>query len=932
MKTDVHVDLLYSSKWNDITSDVLVEDEIQIIHGRQSETLKCPPSQMTLAINNTDGNYTSRNPNSALYGLIGRNQPIRCYVGLTEDDFERTVGSGWGTSSDGRVWSATGVGSGSTSVSGGLGVHVQTTTVGYRLQVLATANDRNLYRDCEARVLFDFNASSITGGDIEPANLILRYQDINNYYFLRVVINSSEAITLQIRKFVGGVESNVTDALTHSLVWDGTALMVSFVAEGNMLAAKLWNPANGEPFDYDLVTSDSDLTDPGSVGIRSGVGSGNSNSTPTFSYDNLEVRSYRFIGEVEAWPQSWEPSQKFAKSAITAYGLTRRLNGTGSIASRKSALLDFYESVSPQPTYYWTLEDQPTSFTASSAPATIGDIPLRYTIPSAVVRGEVSPPGALSGTKLITGWDPNSGDAAPTLEAAIAVASSATSLTYDFWFIADVATAPSGTAGAQFIISITNGSVVTTDLNLIYHPPSSEQFAYVRVDSTYPSAPEGLALSNVFDGDPHNVRVRIAESGSNTGIEVWVDGTSLGTKTVTSHLIPAATRMVVHTNQSIWLDNAGSSNGMLQMSLSHFAMWVSTSAPDSAYEPGIAYSGETASERLTRIGEDEGISVTVAGPTDLPMGPQEAGVLAQLQSAASLDGGILHDSRVILGLDYVATGGLLNQGVTFAASYPDKDITPPLVATEDSDHIANDVTAKGNDGAFARVVQEDGPLNVQEPSTDPDGVGRYAVQIDFNVEDSDDLIQLAAWRKHLGTWDEARYPSIRCDLTAYVKDAKLYLYNSVMGANTGNRFTVDDPPIWVAPNVIDQIIQGYSETIGSHHHYTDFFCSPFGPYETGLLAQDHIDSGTATLNASYDSDDVSLSVATTGARWIDSATYSAMFPFDIIVGGEVMTVTAISGTSSPQTFTVTRSVNDVVKSQSSGTEVHVYKPLRLSRK
>jgi hypothetical protein len=50
------------------------------------------------------------------------------------------------------------------------------------------------------------------------------------------------------------------------------------------------------------------------------------------------------------------------------------------------------------------------------------------------------------------------------------------------------------------------------------------------------------------------------------------------------------------------------------------------------------------------------------------------------------------------------------------------------------------------------------------------------------------------------------------------------------------------------------------------------------------------------------------------------------FPFDIIVGGERMTVTNITGSSSPQTFTVTRSVNGVVKSQIAATDVRLFTP------
>ena len=68
----------------------------------------------------------------------------------------------------------------------------------------------------------------------------------------------------------------------------------------------------------------------------------------------------------------------------------------------------------------------------------------------------------------------------------------------------------------------------------------------------------------------------------------------------------------------------------------------------------------------------------------------------------------------------------------------------------------------------------------------------------------------------------------------------------------------------------------------------------------------------------------SLSVSSVGVVWADTVSDAAEFPFDIMVEGERMTVTAISGTTSPQTFTVTRAVNGVSRPHSAAAEVHVY--------
>lgn len=49
----------------------------------------------------------------------------------------------------------------------------------------------------------------------------------------------------------------------------------------------------------------------------------------------------------------------------------------------------------------------------------------------------------------------------------------------------------------------------------------------------------------------------------------------------------------------------------------------------------------------------------------------------------------------------------------------------------------------------------------------------------------------------------------------------------------------------------------------------------------------------------------------------------------IVIGGEEMRVSAITGASSPQTFTVVRSVNGVTKAHSAGAEVHTRYPTRV---
>lgn len=86
----VTIELYYDGTWHDITGH-LGDDGISITRtGRD-------PSEMTLTLDNTGGRYCPRHPTSPLYGLIGRNTPVRASVTVDGTTHTRFVGevSSW---------------------------------------------------------------------------------------------------------------------------------------------------------------------------------------------------------------------------------------------------------------------------------------------------------------------------------------------------------------------------------------------------------------------------------------------------------------------------------------------------------------------------------------------------------------------------------------------------------------------------------------------------------------------------------------------------------------------------------------------------------------------------------------------------------------------------------------------------------------------
>lgn len=79
----VQVELYINGSWVDITSYVMVRDnsgEISITRGRRDEGSSTEQSSCQLTLNNRDGRWSPRNPAGPYYGRIGRNTAIRISV------------------------------------------------------------------------------------------------------------------------------------------------------------------------------------------------------------------------------------------------------------------------------------------------------------------------------------------------------------------------------------------------------------------------------------------------------------------------------------------------------------------------------------------------------------------------------------------------------------------------------------------------------------------------------------------------------------------------------------------------------------------------------------------------------------------------------------------------------------------------------------
>lgn len=193
----------------------------------------------------------------------------------------------------------------------------------------------------------------------------------------------------------------------------------------------------------------------------------------------------------------------------------------------------------------------------------------------------------------------------------------------------------------------------------------------------------------------------------------------------------------------------------------------------------------------------------------------------------ALTGTGYHDGTILMAhTAYVDVGSPL-----IALDYQGGHVSPPFEPDPDDQGVANDVTATRQDGGEARFVKTEGLLNVGDPATDPDAVGVYdGGDITVNVAVDEQLGDQAAWRVHLGTVDEERYPLVHIDLAANPD-----LADEMTGLGLGDRMTVAHPPEWLPPETIELIAEGGTETIGLLDWDIELNASPGTPWTVAQL-------------------------------------------------------------------------------------------------
>lgn len=836
------------------------------------------PGTMDLVLANPGGRYSPRNPRSDLYGLLGRNTPVR--VGLVELDeaFTAAATGTWAASG----WSTWGAGGSLTSADfgadGGSAWHRVPIANAYR----GTHYTGRRWQDCEVRTTFTIPAD-VTGGTLEPANLLLRLQDVATYYMARVEVTASETVSVSLHHSSAGTIA--APVAVPGLVHAGQPLSVAASCVGDRLAMKVWDPAaGGEPRDWQVTGVDTRLRAAGYVGVRSGVAGGNTNTRPVeFRYHDLRVVDRRACMEVASWPPRWNTAGTDTWVPVQAAGILRRLNQGAKPLD--SALFRYLTQTGP--TAYWPLEDPAGSLQARSAVAGIPPLTTfgysRFTVPG---TGAPEPAANLPVFGAGNGI-PGSHPVVDLAQGGVLQASLPYS-PWANWRIEWVAISPRDKG--DIVIPVrwsTDGSWPRWDIQI---EPTGIFATFGSTDGTNAGTASNSSL-NLYDGLPHHFRIEASDIGGGTvSARIWVDGVQVATFSMfgspLSGTAGSITQVVL--NPLEIQQNAPESQAM--PILGHLAVWNPPAAATDTTTAMRGHAGETAADRIERLCAEHGVPVLVSRGPDpsAAMGPQRpATLLALLRECEDADGGILGEAREQLALTYRCLGSLYNQApVVIPYSY----LVPPLEPTDDDDHVRNDVTASRPDGGTARAVLEAGPLSTLPP---PAGVGTYDTSVTVNVATDEQLPDQAGWRLHVGTWDEARYPTARVDLAAPVWAGSGDLAAAVTALTAGDVVALDELPVWLPPGPAAEMVRASVERLDEYTRELDWTLTPAGPYTVAEADGDpRVPADGSTLAADLTEAGTSLLLASTAANgpW---TTDPADMPLDMLVGGEQVVASAI---------------------------------------
>jgi hypothetical protein len=866
-------------EWYDISAYRRQSANVELNVGRDDEAATVEAADSTVVFDLRDGLLSARNPNSALYGEIGVNTPIRYRLPLAYDNFGRTS-TGWGTADSGQAWST---GASYTGVSGGSG------QVAITAPNIVTTGELVGVGTLDPDVVYSVSISAVPTGGPWISAVELRRIDTNNNYRVFTELKPSGVITQKVVRTLDGVSTDLAEDLTVTGTFGvGQKVWTRAQAVGGSIRCKAWVGVLGdEPAAWNITTNAITIEGGGFAFYQWRFNTNTNVGTLTVSIDDFTLDAILWSGLVPEWSPRWDKSGEDSTLTLTPAGPMRRLGqGEDAIESPLRRQLP-----SENPAGYWPFEDEAGSTNAGSGipggrAARMVDVSF---------GDDDCPPGALSSMKF---------DATTSGGRGYVTGSTGSEFAALLFFKLDhlpVAESPliewQCSAGTlrRWIIYVNATAIVLK----VYDDAGNLDHSNSALYAANPLAWVAIQLETTQNGSGVDYALIWHQIDSETFFAM--------TSTIATNTTGAMSGWRMY-----------GSAALLDARFSHLWQGAETFpfVDDGFHQVANGYAGEEASNRIIRLMQEEGLIVNVPTAASEPLGVQTSQKFIDLiRECEAADGGLLIERGPAY--VYLPRVWRYNPAVGLALDWTGGDLAEAPNPTDDDQRLFTRWKVSRTRGSEAVYVNDDAVARH----------GKITNTKEININDDDRLEWHAAWATALTTVDDMRWPVIELDLIAHPE-----LIPAFLTCRVGSRVTVANPKSQVPGITIDLIIEGIKQQIGRNRWRVTLACSPakvwveVGQYDTaGKLWG----SATTTLAEDIDASETGWNISTTSKyeKWSTTAT-----GYQWELDGEVVTVTGMTAATGTgpylQTATVTRGVNGVTVTHATGSRVGMANPAR----
>lgn len=597
------------------------------------------------------------------------------------------------------------------------------------------------------------------------------------------------------------------------------------------------------------------------------------------------VSNIRFQGYVASFTPSWDTTGNYSVVAILAAGVKRRLVQKKSLVT--SPLTRHIPSGSP--VAYWPLEEN--AHATWGVPGITGGypiLPIDESLGGGVITwaADTTFPGSLQSPMLKAG-----------MYLVGTLAGSSAPWTVLFGLNVDLdsgaeAYAHCSTFDAELLYN-TDGSV---DLNVTLSG---------QITSTTVLTVDTVNTNNVW----YWYWLSCQQSGGNilftlgyrdttgSGVITTATGTIAGTASQVNKVVVGSP---TGTTAPIGFSQVAVFNGTYSTISSTITGYFAGAGPTASN----GFNGEYVQTRMARLAgeQNEFISVAPGHSFQLVGAQQSDSYLNLMEDCAQVDQGILYDG-FLQGLSYISQDEITSTAAALTLDASLGQLADQVAPIDDDQQTVNTYAVTRTNGAtytFQDTVSSQSISNI--------GIYDDSATVDL-YSDGQQLQDYASWQVGIGTFSGYRFPN-----------AELWLHRNPellaqwLAAYIGCRMTITnliDVRSQLQLYALDQIVQGWSESIDQFTWSVTTNCTAYDVWRVGEIAQPTGDTnpfvlrpdtdGSTTVAQVHPGDATCQVAVNAGALW---TTNTDDFPIDLNIGGYEVAVTAISGSSSPQTFTL----------------------------